>query len=192
MLTKLISKITNEQKDRAIKQTEKVTGSVGNFKRKTHSVDYFTVSFPYAFPFRKDDATTSARRGALSRRARCSGRRRRVRQRGDDFALSNRRVVSLGQPPQPLRRRARREHERGVVALDRRALRSRAGASLARREPVLRQLCARRGPQRPAPRGRLAATLRQPPPPRAAPAVLPRRLGANKRTWFPHGRPSAV
>ena len=32
---------------------------------------------------------------------------------GDDFALSNRRVVSLGQPPQPLRRRARRPRSLG-------------------------------------------------------------------------------
>ena len=81
-----------------------------NCRQKIHRVDYFTTSFPYAFPFRKDDATTSARRieakGAVFRTAAARSARR-----GDDFALSNRRVVSLGQPPQPLRRRARRPIE---------------------------------------------------------------------------------
>ena len=67
-----------------IKQTEKVTGSVGNFKRKTLRVDYFTVSFPYAFPFRKDDATTSARRGTARRGqtgTRAGGRKKQERGR---------------------------------------------------------------------------------------------------------------
>ena len=59
-------------------------------------------------PFLFGKTTRRCRRGAWRRRAAF----RTARRRGDDFALSNRRVVSLGQPPQPLRRRAWRPIER--------------------------------------------------------------------------------